>query len=173
MATLAARTQIIQLQKIVSGADRKQVFTKAVAAPSSKRVHTSSFTRNKPQQVTLRRPMQVTAAAKKGGPPEGPYVATNRYMCMDDDAVTSLKAEWERRRAAMEVLPGFTEFVLKKGDKPGEWVATQTWESRETYEEWMETPLRRQSHFFGEIYQFNTENKWSVPEDYMPIYMEQ
>eukprot|EP00959_Pyramimonas_sp_CCMP1952_P419818 8793674-Pyramimonas_sp.AAC.2 len=30
--------------------------------------------------------------------------------------------------------------------------------------------MQRKSHFFGKIYQYTTKDKYSVPEEFMPIY---
>jgi len=43
------------------------------------------------------------------------------------------------------------------------------WDSKETYEAWMDSDEKRKSHFFGDIYQYKTKDKYSVMEEFMPV----
>ncbi|KAK3267071.1 hypothetical protein CYMTET_24347 [Cymbomonas tetramitiformis] len=96
------------------------------------------------------------------------HTATTSYKCFDAKAETSLKAEWDKRLAAMQAMQGFQSFELEE-TAPGEFTSKQTWASKEAYEQWMLSDVRRKSHFFGNIYQLQTKDKWSVPEDFMPV----
>jgi hypothetical protein len=44
------------------------------------------------------------------------------------------------------------------------------WESKEAYESWMDSDEKRKSHFFGDIFQYKTKDKYSVMEEFMPVF---
>mmetsp|Transcript_9459 Transcript_9459/g.19586 ORF Transcript_9459/g.19586 Transcript_9459/m.19586 type:complete len:158 (-) Transcript_9459:429-902(-) len=111
--------------------------------------------------------LKVTAAKKDFS---GDYTAENQYKCMDQVSITNLKAEWAKRESAMKALQGFKAFSLQEVS-PSEFVASQTWASKDAYETWMDSDFKRKSHFFGNIYQYTTKDKYSVPEEFMPIYI--
>lgn len=50
-----------------------------------------------------------------------------------------------------------------------EYTVAQTWTSKPVYEAWMNTPLRRKSHFPEGVWQHSPENKFSVPEEFAPF----
>mmetsp|Transcript_12142 Transcript_12142/g.16550 ORF Transcript_12142/g.16550 Transcript_12142/m.16550 type:complete len:148 (+) Transcript_12142:121-564(+) len=116
-------------------------------------------------QLNQRKPLVVKAAKKEF---VGPYTAENKYKCKDSKAAENLRAEWAKREAAMRTLPGFTSFELKEIGG-GVFAASQTWDSKAEYEGWMDSDYKRKSHFYGNIYQFSTKDKYSVPEEFMPV----
>ena len=64
--------------------------------------------------------------------------------------------------------PGFVSASTKAAGNH-EYIVTQTWESKEAYEAWMNSQFRRISQPPQGVWQFKPANKYSVPEDFCPF----
>eukprot|EP00242_Pyramimonas_sp_CCMP2087_P007040 CAMPEP_0198199046 /NCGR_PEP_ID=MMETSP1445-20131203/2380_1 /TAXON_ID=36898 /ORGANISM="Pyramimonas sp., Strain CCMP2087" /LENGTH=153 /DNA_ID=CAMNT_0043868757 /DNA_START=71 /DNA_END=532 /DNA_ORIENTATION=- len=116
-------------------------------------------------KVSLNRSVVLKVTAKDF---TGPYSAENKYKCADAFSCQSLKSEWQNRESKMKSFSGFVSFSLQEVS-PQVYAAVQVWNSKEEYEAWMGSDFKRKSHFSGSIYQYTTKDKYSVPEEFMPI----
>lgn len=120
------------------------------------------------RRARVRRNTASAARAAAKDAATGPYTATNRFNVPEAVHQAQFKAEVQKREAAMKAMAGFVSCELAQaGD---DFTFTQTWESKETYEAWMDSPERFRSHFGQGVWQYKPENKWSVPEEFVPLY---
>eukprot|EP00241_Pyramimonas_parkeae_P009767 CAMPEP_0114253254 /NCGR_PEP_ID=MMETSP0058-20121206/16287_1 /TAXON_ID=36894 /ORGANISM="Pyramimonas parkeae, CCMP726" /LENGTH=143 /DNA_ID=CAMNT_0001367273 /DNA_START=59 /DNA_END=490 /DNA_ORIENTATION=+ len=134
--------------------------TAAVASPvANLRTRAASRLVSAPRRCALR------VVAKEF---TGDYIAQNKYKCLNLAAKNNLLSEWDSRKSNMSSMPGFLGFSLQEVEE-GVYEATQTWASKEAYEAWMDSDEKRKSHFFGDIFQFPSKDKYNVQEEFMPI----
>jgi heme-degrading monooxygenase HmoA len=58
---------------------------------------------------------------------------------------------WKGRETYLKGTAGFTQFALLKSDSPGEYVSHSTWESREAFMGWMQSPAFAAGHRQGSL----------------------
>jgi antibiotic biosynthesis monooxygenase (ABM) superfamily enzyme len=113
----------------------------------------------------------VAAAAGAGS-----YVAVNRYRLVEPSKAAQFEAEHAARAAAAAATPGYVSYALTplppSASSLPEYSATATFDSKEAYEAWMNTPARRRSHLPQGVWQYRTANKFSVPEEFCPFVTE-
>lgn len=79
------------------------------------------------------------------------FVAMNRF-----NVVPGREAEFERiwreRETYLAGTPGFLRFALLKSEMtPGEYISHSTWESREAFMAWMQSPAFAAGHSQGSL----------------------
>lgn len=116
----------------------------------------------------------VAAAAAPAAPPAAAYTASNRYR-VEAAAAPFFLAETAKRAQAAAKQPGCVAYDKRPVELPSaepgfrEFTVSQTWASKAAYEAWMNTHLRRTSHFAPGVWQYRPANKFSVPEEFAPV----
>jgi heme-degrading monooxygenase HmoA len=58
---------------------------------------------------------------------------------------------WRGRETYLQGVPGFIQFALLKSDSPGEYVSHSTWETRDAFMAWMQSPAFAAGHRQGSL----------------------
>ena len=78
------------------------------------------------------------------------FVAMNRFKVTggrEDD----FERTWKERETHLKGVDGFVQFALLKSDSPGEYVSHSTWDSREAFMAWMQSPAFAAGHRQGSL----------------------
>lgn len=67
------------------------------------------------------------------------FVAMNRFK-VASGREADFERTWKERETYLQGVEGFVQFALLKSDSPGEYVSHSTWESREAFMAWMQSP---------------------------------
>lgn len=76
------------------------------------------------------------------------FVAMNRFR-VNEGRDAEFEEAWRGREASMEEVDGFLQFMLLRGDQPGEYVSHSTWVSREAFVGWAQSDHFRRVHSAG------------------------
>jgi heme-degrading monooxygenase HmoA len=76
------------------------------------------------------------------------------FIAMNHFRVAAGKEEeferiWRTRETYLNDVPGFVRFALLRGDAPGEYISHSTWESRDAFIAWTQSPAFVQGHRQG------------------------
>jgi len=78
------------------------------------------------------------------------FVAMNRFKIVSGREV-DFETTWKERETYLQGVEGFVQFALLKSDSPGEYVSHSTWESREAFMGWMQSPAFAAGHRQGSL----------------------
>jgi len=78
------------------------------------------------------------------------FVAMNRFKVVGDREA-DFERTWKERETYLQGVDGFVQFALLKSDSPGEYVSHSTWEDREAFMAWMQSPAFAAGHRQGSL----------------------
>jgi heme-degrading monooxygenase HmoA len=78
------------------------------------------------------------------------------FIAMNNFKVNPEKAEeferiWRERDTYLNEVPGVVRFALLRGDTPGEYISHSTWESRDAFLAWTQSPAFAAGHRGGSL----------------------
>jgi heme-degrading monooxygenase HmoA len=78
------------------------------------------------------------------------------FIAMNTFKVASGKEQqfeeiWKNRDTYLHEVPGVIRFSLLRGDLPGEYISHSTWESRDAFIAWMQSPAFAAGHRQGSL----------------------
>lgn len=78
------------------------------------------------------------------------------FIAMNNFKVNPEKAEeferiWRERDTYLNEVPGVIRFALLRGDTPGEYISHSTWESRDAFMAWTQSPAFAAGHRGGSL----------------------
>jgi heme-degrading monooxygenase HmoA len=78
------------------------------------------------------------------------------FIAMNTFKVASGKEQqfeeiWKNRDTYLHEVPGVIRFSLLRGDNPGEYISHSTWESRDAFLAWMQSPAFAAGHRQGSL----------------------
>ena len=78
------------------------------------------------------------------------------FIAMNTFKVASGKEQqfeeiWKNRDTYLHDVPGIIRFSLLRGDAPGEYISHSTWESRDAFIAWMQSPAFAAGHRQGSL----------------------
>ncbi len=78
------------------------------------------------------------------------------FIAMNTFKVASGKEQefediWKNRETYLHEVPGVVRFSLLRGDLPGEYISHSTWESRDAFMAWMQSPAFAAGHKGGSL----------------------
>ena len=78
------------------------------------------------------------------------------FIAMNTFKVASGKEQqfeeiWKNRETYLDGVPGIIRFALLRGDAPGEYISHSTWESRDAFIAWMQSPAFAAGHRQGSL----------------------
>ena len=78
------------------------------------------------------------------------------FIAMNNFKVNPEKAEeferiWRERDTYLNEVPGVVRFALLRGDNPGEYISHSTWESRDAFMAWTQSPAFAAGHRGGSL----------------------
>jgi heme-degrading monooxygenase HmoA len=78
------------------------------------------------------------------------------FIAMNNFKVAEGKGEeferiWRERDSYLEDVPGIVRFALLRGDAEGEYISHSTWESREAFMAWTQSPAFAAGHRGGSL----------------------
>ncbi|KAK9809336.1 hypothetical protein WJX73_006371 [Symbiochloris irregularis] len=86
-----------------------------------------------------------TATVKEEQVPGAFFVATNNFNVKPERA-GDFETRWKTRDTHLKGVPGFIRFALLRGDAAGEYISMSTWNAREDFDNWRESPQFRMAH---------------------------
>jgi heme-degrading monooxygenase HmoA len=78
------------------------------------------------------------------------FIAMNRFKVADGQG-PEFERIWKERETYLQGVPGFVQFALLKSDSPGEYVSHSTWENRDAFMDWMQSPAFAAGHRQGSL----------------------
>jgi heme-degrading monooxygenase HmoA len=78
------------------------------------------------------------------------FIAMNRFK-VASGREADFERTWKERETYLQGVEGFVQFALLKSDSPGEYVSHSTWESREAFMAWMQSPAFAAGHRQGSL----------------------
>jgi heme-degrading monooxygenase HmoA len=78
------------------------------------------------------------------------FVAMNNFKIMPGREA-DFEQQWRQRESYLKDVPGFLEFMLLRGDDPGEFVSHSLWQDRAAFMAWMQSPAFTAAHRQGSM----------------------
>jgi heme-degrading monooxygenase HmoA len=78
------------------------------------------------------------------------FIAMNRFKVVGGREA-DFERIWKERETYLKGTAGFIQFALLKSDSPGEYVSHSTWESRDAFMDWMQSPAFAAGHRQGSL----------------------
>jgi heme-degrading monooxygenase HmoA len=78
------------------------------------------------------------------------FIAMNNFK-VAPGREADFEAQWRGRRSYLNDVPGFVQFALLKGDRPGEYVSHTTWRDRDAFVAWTQSPAFSLAHRQGSV----------------------
>jgi heme-degrading monooxygenase HmoA len=78
------------------------------------------------------------------------------FIAMNHFTVTSGREEdfeqqWRTRERYLAGVPGFVQFMLLKGDTPGEYISHSHWQDRQSFQNWTQSEAFSRAHRQGSV----------------------
>ncbi len=73
------------------------------------------------------------------------FVAMNQFKIVPGKE-QDFEEVWKNRDSHLSTVPGVLRFALLKGDTEGEYISHSTWENREAFFAWMQSPAFAAGH---------------------------
>jgi heme-degrading monooxygenase HmoA len=73
------------------------------------------------------------------------FIAMNRFN-VNPERGAEFEERWRSRESELRGLNGFIQFLLLRGDEPGEYISHTTWQSREAFLAWAQSDHFRRAH---------------------------
>jgi heme-degrading monooxygenase HmoA len=78
------------------------------------------------------------------------FVAMNRFKVVAGKE-EDFERIWKERETYLQGVDGFMQFALLRSDSPSEYVSHSTWENREAFMAWMQSPAFAAGHRQGSM----------------------
>jgi heme-degrading monooxygenase HmoA len=78
------------------------------------------------------------------------FIAMNRFKTVAGKE-EDFERIWKDRETYLQGVDGFIQFALLKSDSPGEYVSHSTWENRDAFMAWMQSPAFAAGHRQGSM----------------------
>lgn len=78
------------------------------------------------------------------------FVAMNRFK-VAGGREGDFERVWKERETYLKGVAGFVQFALLKSDSAGEYVSHSTWENRQSFMDWMQSPAFAAGHRQGSL----------------------
>ena len=78
------------------------------------------------------------------------FIAMNRFK-VAAAREADFETVWRGRETYLQGVAGFIQFLLLKADSPGEYVSHSTWETRDAFMAWMQSPAFAAGHRQGSL----------------------
>lgn len=63
------------------------------------------------------------------------FIAMNRFRVVEGQE-QEFERRWRERQSYLADVPGFRQFMLLRGDEPGEYISHSAWDSRASFMAW-------------------------------------
>ena len=73
------------------------------------------------------------------------FVAMNNFKVVAGKE-SEFEEVWRSRESHLQEVPGIVRFALLRGDAEGEYISHSTWESRDAFMAWMQSPAFAAGH---------------------------
>ena len=78
------------------------------------------------------------------------FIAMNKFQIVSGRE-GDFERIWKERETYLQGVAGFVQFALLKSDSPSEYVSHSTWENREAFMAWMQSPAFAAGHRQGSL----------------------
>jgi heme-degrading monooxygenase HmoA len=78
------------------------------------------------------------------------FIAMNNFKVAEGKG-PEFEEIWKNRDSYLKDVPGIVRFALLRGDAPGEYISHSTWESRDAFMAWMQSPAFAAGHRQGSM----------------------
>ncbi|MGI8551545.1 MAG: antibiotic biosynthesis monooxygenase family protein [Dehalococcoidia bacterium] len=76
------------------------------------------------------------------------FIAMNRFQ-VSPGRETEFEEGWRTRESYLKGVSGFAQFILLRGDEPGDYISHTTWVSRDAFLAWAQSEHFRRAHGSG------------------------